>query len=159
PGDFANAVDGPEHVAEPVVAGTRGADQRDSQRLGRGVGHPCHLRLAERFGLGERPTGYPTAPAPRKGNPCARAIHGACRMNSPPLRVACLAAGLGLLVFAVAAARDEPVFDFHQQQSPPKPTPEGMKFIDQGRFDPRLNGYVTPEGFKLEVVAEEPVTV
>ncbi len=34
-----------------------------------------------------------------------------------------------------------------------------MTFIDQGRFDPRLKGYKTPDGFKLEIVASEPTVI
>ena len=48
------------------------------------------------------------------------------------------------------------IIDFQAPQSPPKPTPEGMTWIDQGVFDSRLKGYRTPAGFKLEIVAEHP---
>jgi quinoprotein glucose dehydrogenase len=47
-------------------------------------------------------------------------------------------------------------FDFNQDHSPPKPTPQWVRLIDQGQNDPRLKGYVTPEGVKLEVVADFP---
>jgi putative membrane-bound dehydrogenase-like protein len=56
------------------------------------------------------------------------------------------------------AAQQKP-FDLKQIQSPPKPAPEGLKFIDQGQFDQRLKGYLTPEGFKVEIIAEEPVVI
>jgi putative membrane-bound dehydrogenase-like protein len=49
--------------------------------------------------------------------------------------------------------------DIQQPQFPPKPAPEWLKMIDQGRFDPRLKGYLTPQGFKLEIVAEQPVVI
>ena len=49
--------------------------------------------------------------------------------------------------------------DFAQPQSPPKPAPFPIKYIDQGQFDPRLKGYTTPEGFKLEIVATDPVII
>ena len=50
-------------------------------------------------------------------------------------------------------------FDFNQPQSPPLPAPAGMKFVDQGMFDPRLKGYFSPEGFKVEIVADSPTVV
>jgi len=34
-----------------------------------------------------------------------------------------------------------------------------VKIIDQGTLDPRLKGYLTPEGLKLEIVAEEPTVI
>ena len=37
-----------------------------------------------------------------------------------------------------------------------KPTPQWVHLIDQGQNDPRLKGYFTPEGVKLEVVADFP---
>jgi quinoprotein glucose dehydrogenase len=40
-----------------------------------------------------------------------------------------------------------------------KPMPKGMTFIDQGKHDPRLKGYRTPDGFKLEIVCEEPTII
>ncbi|MGF1578566.1 MAG: PVC-type heme-binding CxxCH protein [Gemmataceae bacterium] len=45
------------------------------------------------------------------------------------------------------------------QQSPPKPAPEWFKAIDQGKTDPRLKGYFTPEGLKVEIVAEAPEVI
>ncbi|HBI43953.1 MAG TPA: hypothetical protein DDY78_14040 [Planctomycetales bacterium] len=41
----------------------------------------------------------------------------------------------------------------------PKPAPSWVKIIDQGDLDPRLKGYKTPEGVKVEIVAENPVVV
>ncbi len=46
---------------------------------------------------------------------------------------------------------------FAEAQAPV--APGQPKYVDQGKNDPRLKGYVTPEGFKLEIVAEEPVVV
>ncbi len=46
-----------------------------------------------------------------------------------------------------------------QQYSPTKPAPKWLKIIDQGDNDPRLKGYKTPEGIKLEIVAEEPAVI
>lgn len=40
-----------------------------------------------------------------------------------------------------------------------KPAPSWLKIIDQGDLDPRLKGYKTPEGIKVEIVAENPVVV
>ncbi len=37
--------------------------------------------------------------------------------------------------------------------------PTGMTFIDQGKHDPRLKGYRTPDGFKLEIVCAEPTII
>jgi quinoprotein glucose dehydrogenase len=45
------------------------------------------------------------------------------------------------------------------QQSRAKPEPKDLLFVDQGQFDPRLKGYVTPEGFKLEIVADAPTVI
>ena len=43
-----------------------------------------------------------------------------------------------------------------KSESPAKPAPSGLKYLDQGQNDPRLKGYRTPEGFKLEIVTAEP---
>ncbi len=42
---------------------------------------------------------------------------------------------------------------------PQKPAPSWLKIIDQGDLDPRLKGYKTPEGVKVEIVAENPVVI
>ncbi|HEV3144641.1 MAG TPA: PVC-type heme-binding CxxCH protein [Gemmataceae bacterium] len=68
----------------------------------------------------------------------------------------CLLAALLLPTFAFAQA---PQFDYHQNQSPPKPTPDWVKLVDQGQFDPRLKGYIAPEGIRVEIVAEEPAVI
>ncbi len=62
---------------------------------------------------------------------------------------------LGWLGIALA----EPPVELSQPQSPPLPPPGGLRWIDQGKYDPRLEGYQTPEGFKLEIVAEEPTVI
>src|SRR6516225_3503414 len=49
-----------------------------------------------------------------------------------------------------------PQLDRAQAQPPPPPKPAWLKIIDQGGNDPRLKGYFTPEGIKLEIVAQEP---
>jgi quinoprotein glucose dehydrogenase len=36
---------------------------------------------------------------------------------------------------------------------------EWLKFIDQGKDDPRLKGYLAPEGIKVEIIADYPVVV
>jgi len=73
----------------------------------------------------------------------------------PSFLAASLLALLGLTACLVA---DDPI-DFTRPETPAKPAPKGLKFIDQGTNDPRLKGYKTPEGFKLEIVAEAPVVV
>ena len=71
----------------------------------------------------------------------------------------------GSILFLVLAglpplpAQNPPKLDLNFQQSPLKPAPDGLKFIDQGQFDPRLKGYVTPEGFKVEIVADAPTVI
>jgi putative membrane-bound dehydrogenase-like protein len=49
--------------------------------------------------------------------------------------------------------------DLNFQQSPARPAPDWLHIIDQGQLDSRLNGYFTPEGFKVEIVAEEPAVI
>ncbi|MGH7223841.1 MAG: DUF7133 domain-containing protein, partial [Gemmataceae bacterium] len=44
-------------------------------------------------------------------------------------------------------------------KAPPKPAPKAIKSVDQGANDPRLKGYFTPEGVKVEIVAEAPVVL
>ena len=57
-----------------------------------------------------------------------------------------------------AAATDKPVASSSIYR-PRKPVPSWFKIIDQGDLDPRLKGYKTPEGVKVEIVAENPVVV
>ena len=49
--------------------------------------------------------------------------------------------------------------DINQPQSPPKPTPTWVKMIDQGKNDPRLKGYFSPQGLKVEIVADAPQVI
>jgi quinoprotein glucose dehydrogenase len=71
-----------------------------------------------------------------------------------------LAAVLGVTaVLPILAQSPAQRPDLSQPQSPAKPAPEGLKFIDQGQFDPRLKGYRTPEGLRLEIVAEQPTVI
>ncbi|MGL4424207.1 MAG: DUF7133 domain-containing protein, partial [Gemmataceae bacterium] len=65
---------------------------------------------------------------------------------------------LGICPFVLVAVPPPaaPV-EFAQPQSATKPLPFPVKFIDQGELDSRLKGYITPAGFKLEIVATDPV--
>ena len=76
-------------------------------------------------------------------------------MRLPPA-LACL---LALVPFAALAAPPLAPTDLNQPQSPPRPTPDWLKIIDQGQYDPRLKGYFTPEGFRVDIVAEQPTIV
>jgi putative membrane-bound dehydrogenase-like protein len=71
-----------------------------------------------------------------------------------------------LVLTAALFAAPEPKFDYNQPQSPAKPLPKWIKadngkqvFIDQGTNDPRLKGMRTPEGVKVEIVADFPTVV
>jgi quinoprotein glucose dehydrogenase len=69
-------------------------------------------------------------------------------------------AGVALAVAAscpLTRAADAPAAS--APESAPKPAPSWVKIIDQGDLDPRLKGYKTPEGVKVEIVAENPVIV
>ncbi len=47
-----------------------------------------------------------------------------------------------------------------QVQSDPKPQPSWLKrMIDQGEQNPQLEGYFTPEGIKVDIIAENPAVV
>jgi len=75
------------------------------------------------------------------------------------LRAALPAGALAFaLVTTLAAAPPVPVPppQFADQQSPVKPAPFDVKYVDQGTFDPKLAGISAPEGFRLELVAEAP---
>jgi putative membrane-bound dehydrogenase-like protein len=66
----------------------------------------------------------------------------------------------GLLAAGPAtAAPPAPPAEFAQVQSPTRPAPFPIKYVDQGKFDPKLKGLFAPEGFRVEVVAEAPVVV
>jgi putative membrane-bound dehydrogenase-like protein len=49
--------------------------------------------------------------------------------------------------------------EFAQPQSPPKPEPFPIKYVDQGQFDANLKGILLPEGFKAEIVIDAPDTI
>ncbi len=69
-------------------------------------------------------------------------------------------ANLGLTPSGTAAAPPVPAPpEFAQPQSPPKPEPFPIKYVDQGQFDPRLKGTALPEGFKAEIVVDAPDTI
>ncbi len=80
---------------------------------------------------------------------------------SSSVPAAALLGGLACLLFAAAAPAQPtpPPPELTQQQSPTRPAPKWLKIIDQGANDPRLKGYFTPEGLKVEIVAEEPTVV
>ncbi|MFN4259365.1 MAG: PVC-type heme-binding CxxCH protein [Gemmataceae bacterium] len=65
-------------------------------------------------------------------------------------------AWLGLAVWGTAAEVE--VGDVSKPAAA-QPALKSSRIIDQGDFDPRLKGYATPEGVKVEIVAEEPVVV
>jgi putative membrane-bound dehydrogenase-like protein len=71
-----------------------------------------------------------------------------------------LAGGAALAVLGGAASllAAQPS-EVNQPQSPPRPAPPWVKMIDQGQNDPRFKGYFTPDGVKVEVVAEAPTVV
>ena len=73
--------------------------------------------------------------------------------------LAALAALIGLAITGTVQAQKDKPFDFTLPESPRKPAPEWFKIIDQGDKDARLKGYTTPEGIKLEIVAEQPDVV
>lgn len=49
--------------------------------------------------------------------------------------------------------------EFAGPQSPSKPAPFKVEYVDQGTFDPKLKGILAPAGFKLEIVADYPQVV
>src|SRR5689334_21700693 len=63
-----------------------------------------------------------------------------------------------VIVAAVAVAEPE-AFDIAKPQSPPKPAPDWVKIVDQGDLNSRLKGFKLPEGVRVEIIAEEPVTI
>src|SRR5262249_13230961 len=95
------------------------------------------------------------------------------RRNSPPrstrsprvkslYRLVPALALSALLPLARSSRADDdpaPRQDAPRDTSPALPAPQGLKFIDQGKHDRRLAGYRTPEGIKVEIVAEAPVVV
>lgn len=61
------------------------------------------------------------------------------------------------LAFAVPPA--DPPAEFAQPQSPPKPPPFDVKYVDAHIYDTKLTGLKVPEGFKVELAADAPVVV
>ncbi|MDY3551491.1 HEAT repeat domain-containing protein [Gemmata sp. JC717] len=49
--------------------------------------------------------------------------------------------------------------EFAPNQTPAKPEPFPITLVDQGRFDPRLQGLSLPDGFKAEIVIDAPDTI
>ena len=47
-----------------------------------------------------------------------------------------------------------PPADFAKPESPPKPPPFEVKYVDSGIYDPRLSGLKVPQGCRVELVAE-----
>ncbi|CAN5349805.1 c-type cytochrome [soil metagenome] len=66
---------------------------------------------------------------------------------------------IGLACGVTTAAHPEVPEDFTQPQSAPRPAPFPIQYVDQGRFDPRLKGLSAPAGFRVEIVATDPVVV
>ncbi len=64
-----------------------------------------------------------------------------------------------VLAASVVAAPPSLAPDFAQPQSPTKSPPFEVKYVDQGKFDPRLKGLLAPEGFVVELVADAPTVV
>ncbi|VTS04190.1 PVC-type heme-binding CxxCH protein [Tuwongella immobilis] len=60
---------------------------------------------------------------------------------------------------SLAMAAEKVSIDIVQPQSPPKPAPEGLELVDQGKFDPKFKGYFLPDGFRMELVASEPTII
>jgi putative membrane-bound dehydrogenase-like protein len=54
--------------------------------------------------------------------------------------------------------RKQPL-DITQPQSPSQPAPGWVKIVDQGAQNPVLKGYKLPQGIRVEIVAENPVTI
>jgi quinoprotein glucose dehydrogenase len=73
---------------------------------------------------------------------------GDVRVITLSLRAAAVLGLLAMLPFQPAPA-----------QAPAKAAPKETKSVDQGDNDPRLKGYFTPEGVKVEIVAEAPLVV
>ncbi len=57
------------------------------------------------------------------------------------------------------AASPAPPAALAESQSATKPAPFPIKYVDQGQFDPKLKGMLAPEGFHVEVAADDPVVV
>jgi putative membrane-bound dehydrogenase-like protein len=68
-------------------------------------------------------------------------------------------AALAFLGLTLPASAQPNAPELSQYQSPPRPAPAWLKYADLGKLNPRLKGYTAPEGFKVEIVAEEPAVV
>ena len=64
-----------------------------------------------------------------------------------------------ILLTGLPALAANPQTDIKQPASPTLPPPAWLKLVDHGRTDPRLKGYLAPEGLKIEIVAEQPAIV
>lgn len=53
----------------------------------------------------------------------------------------------------------DPPAEFAKPESPLKPAPFEIKYVDSSIYDPKLKGLMVPEGFKVELVADAPVVV
>ncbi|MCS6863805.1 MAG: HEAT repeat domain-containing protein [Gemmataceae bacterium] len=60
---------------------------------------------------------------------------------------------------AEAAPPPAPPEPFIPNQTPAKPEPFPLRLVDQGSFDPQLKGLLLPEGFRAEIVIQEPDTI
>ncbi len=78
-------------------------------------------------------------------------------MKAPSVRWT--AATFAAVVLALPAAATDRRAAESSTYHPQKPAPSWLKVVDQGDLDPRLKGYKTPEGIKVEIVAENPVVV
>jgi hypothetical protein len=83
------------------------------------------------------------------------------------VRLSTLLFALACLGFFLPPLAGQPPAGLTAEQTPTKPAPAWLRYqswfgpgplrlIDQGRYDPRLKGYLTPEGIKVEIVAEHP---
>jgi quinoprotein glucose dehydrogenase len=70
-----------------------------------------------------------------------------------------LVALLALSAPMFAANPPVPAPEFAVPQSPAKPVPFAINYVDQGKYDARLKGLLAPEGFQVELVADEKATI
>ena len=63
---------------------------------------------------------------------------------------------LVLLPFVITPLSGQQKLDLSQQQSPPRPRPDWAQDHRPGPARPALKGYLTPEGIKVEIVADVP---
>ncbi|MGE0609759.1 MAG: PVC-type heme-binding CxxCH protein [Pirellulales bacterium] len=81
-------------------------------------------------------------------------------MYRPRLLFGCLLGGVWALAGGcLPGANAAEPFDYHQSESPPLPAPSWVRMIDQGTLNPRLAGIHTPDGIKIEIVAQEPQVI